>query len=251
MKLLSSKAILISLLLLIIFNGNAKSNASEMSIEPLTTNVYLHKSFKQVEGFGLVSANGLVVIEGDNAFIIDTPWSNKDTKTLVGWIKTQGYKPVGSISTHSHDDRAGGIQWLNENNIPTYASEQTNRILQKNGKALATNTFNDTTFQIENGLVEVYYPGVGHTIDNLVIWLPKEKLLFGGCFVKSLHSKNLGYTGEAFIEQWPASVDRVLSKYSQINTVIPGHGKPGKIDLLTHTKTLAQSALVQLKLPIN
>lgn len=249
MKSLFIKLIVISFLFLSVFQVNAKNEVPEFSIKPLTTHVYIHKSFKQVDGFGLVSANGLVVIEGKNAFIVDTPWSNEDTKTLVDWIKEKGFKPVGSISTHSHDDRAGGIQWLNDNNIPTYASEQTNRILQKNGKALATHTFNDTTFVIGNGLVEVYYPGVGHTIDNLVVWLPKDKLLFGGCFVKSLHSKNLGYTGEAFIEQWPASVDRVLSKYSQMKTVIPGHGKIGGVNLLTHTKKLAQSALVQSELP--
>jgi len=237
------KLFFILFMLLSIFNTYAKDEVPELSIKFFTSNVYIHKSFKQVEGFGLVSSNGLVVIDNMNAFIVDTPWSINDTEKLVSWIKSKNYKLIGSISTHSHDDRSAGIKWLNDNNIPTYASELTNQLLQENGKALAKNNFNDLVFEIENGLMEVYYPGGGHTIDNVVVWLPKAKLLFGGCFIKSLRSKNLGYTGEAHIEQWPISINNVLSKYSKAQTVIPGHGKPGNLNLLTHTKKLAESAL--------
>lgn len=237
------KLLFILLMLLSTFNTYARGEVPELNIKLFAHNVYIHKSFKQVEGFGLISANGLVVIKNNKAFIVDTPWSNNDTEKLVSWIKSKGYKLVGSVSTHSHDDRAAGIEWLNKNNIPTYASELTNQLLKENGKALATNTFTDSLFEIENSLLEVYYPGGGHTIDNIVVWLPKAKLLFGGCFVKSLHSKNLGYTGEAHIEQWPASINNVLSKYSQAQIVIPGHGKSGSLNLFTHTKKLAESAI--------
>ena len=235
--------LLIFFIFLISVNSYAKNEIPELSIKQFSQNIYIHKSFKQVEGFGVVSANGLVVIENNNAFIVDTPWSNTDTKQLASWIESKNYTLIGSLSTHSHDDRAAGIKWLNENNIPTYASELTNQLLKKEGKALATETFTESLFTIENGLLEVYYPGPGHTIDNVVVWLPKAKLLFGGCFVKSLHSKNLGYTGEAHIEQWPASINNVLSQYSQAEVVIPGHGKRGNLNLLTHTKKLAELAI--------
>lgn len=95
-------------------------------------------------------------------------------------------------------------------------------------------------------MLEAFYPGGGHTIDNIVVWLPKSKILFGGCLVRSLESKSLGYVGEAHIEQWSDSVKRVLAKYSEAKLVIPGHGKFGDIELLNHTEKLAEEAYDKL-----
>ena len=76
------------------------------------------------------------------------------------------------------------------------------------------------------------------------MWLPQSKILFGGCLVKSLQSKTLGYTGDASIEQWPHSVEKVHLKYSEAKLVVPGHGKYGDIQLLEHTKKLAEAMFV-------
>lgn len=233
------KLLLIVYTLLLTFSVHAEEALPELKLNKIAPNTYLYKSFQNVENFGLMSSNGLVVFNEKKAFIIDTPWSKQDTKTLVGWIEKQGYKPAASISTHSHEDRTAGIQWLNEQNIPTYASTLTNELLARKEQTLATHSFEGPNFQLEDGLIEIFYPGGGHTIDNLVVWLPKSKLLFGGCFVRSLQTQGLGYTGEASIEQWPSSVEKVLLKYPQAELVIPGHGKLGDINLLTHTKQLA------------
>ena len=88
----------------------------------------------------------------------------------------------------------------------------------------------------------MFYPGAGHTLDNVVVWLPKANILFGGCFIRSLDSKSLGYTGEADIGQWPSSVDALLAKYPDAKLVVPGHGAIGDLALLRHTKALALAA---------
>lgn len=33
--------------------------------------------------------------------------------------------------------------------------------------------------------LDVWYPGLGHTSDDVVVWLPAEALLDGGCFDKA------------------------------------------------------------------
>ena len=217
----------------------------KLEVSLIEPNVYQHKSYQQVTNFGLVDSNGLVVIINNKAYIIDTPWSDSDTQKLVLWIKEQGYQPAASISTHSHSDRTAGIKWLNEQSIPTYASKLTNQFLQQEGKVLATHTFDtfkNNEFWLVDKNIEIFYPGGGHTLDNIVVWLPSSKLLYGGCLVRSLASKNLGYTGEASIEQWPTSVDKVLTKYSTVKNVLPGHGDIGDVKLLIHTKKLADTA---------
>lgn len=216
----------------------AADSIPELSIKKLTDNVYLYKSHATVPGFGVVSSNGLVVVKDQEAFLVDTPWKEQDTEQLVTWIAQQGLQLKGSISTHSHDDRTAGIAWLNQNNIPTFASKMTNEILASQNKVQANISFNGDSVQLFDGKIEAFYAGPGHAIDNIVVWLQDEKLLYGGCMVKSLSSKGLGYVDEADIAQWPNSIDVVLNRYSNINMVIPGHGKEGDVRLLTHTKSL-------------
>ncbi len=39
--------------------------------------------------------------------------------------------------------------------------------------------------KINNISLEVFYPGEGHSKDNITIWIPEYKVLFGGCFNKN------------------------------------------------------------------
>lgn len=221
----------------------------ELQIEKIDEGVFLHQSYSHVNGFGLVSSNGLVVVDDGQAFMVDTPWSVQDTQKLVEWILDNKYQPLGSVSTHSHEDRTAGIEWLNSQSIATYATKLTNDRLKAENKVLAKFTLNQNEAILANGLLEVFYPGGGHTLDNAVVWLPKSNILFGGCLVRSLESKGLGYTGEAHINQWPGSAEKVRIKYPAAKWVIPGHGKMGGLGLLKHTIKLAEAALIKSKLP--
>lgn len=214
----------------------------ELEIEELQENVYLHRSYKRVEKWGVVGSNGLLVINGQEAFIVDTPWTEKDTALLISWIDDNGYTLIGSISTHSHTDRSAGIGWLNERGIPTYATKQTNAILAQESKPQATHVIQNNPQMLAGGIVEAFYPGGGHTEDNIVVWLPHSEVLHGGCFVRTQGAQSLGYTGEARINEWPTSVDNVLSRYFKAKLVVPGHGAVGGLALLKHTKALAESS---------
>ena len=47
------------------------------------------------------------------------------------------------------------------------------------------------------GTIEVFFPGAGHTRDNLVVWLPEHRVLFGGCMVKSARGRTPGNLADA------------------------------------------------------
>lgn len=210
-----------------------------LKIDKLEDNIYLHRSYEIYDGFGLVESNGLVFIEDKGAFIIDTPASAEDTKQLVSWLKTRGFTIRGSFSTHFHSDSSAGIEWLNSNSIATYASKLTNELLDNAGRALAKNSFDGTSFWLVKDKVEAFYPGAGHTKDNMVVWMPNQKILFGGCFVKS---KSIGNLSDAVIKAWPDSVQRLMVRYGNAAMVIPGHGKVGTVSLLENTRRLAIQA---------
>lgn len=241
------RSILLGLLLIpsLVFahsQGVNQQPTKNLKIKQLSDNVYQHISYKEVKPWGLVAASGLVVVNGADAHLIDTPWTTDGTKELLAWIDAKELTVKSAIVTHFHDDASGDLPLLNELKIPTYATTLTNRLLKLDNKPVSTREISGNKFTLVDGVMEVFYPGAGHTKDNVVLWLPKEKILFGGCFVKSLGSKHLGYTGDAIIADWPSSVDKVLKRYPTIERVVPGHGKVGDVSLLTHTKKLAVAA---------
>jgi len=237
------RPIFVALLLTLALMSHAPVWASEelppLKIQQLTDSVYLHISHKVVDGFGLVDSNGLVVLMGSEAYIVDTPWSTQDTETLLQWINAQGFTLKGVVSTHFHEDRTAGIEYLNANAIPTYASARTNKILQRQGRPLAANTFNKDKFSLVKAHIEVFYPGAGHAQDNVVVWLPEQKLLFGGCLIRANAATSLGNTSDAVLSAWSASVEELQSRYADVKLVVPGHGDVGDVSLLEHTRVLA------------
>ena len=105
------------------------------------------------------------------------------------------------------------------------------------------------TFKLEEGLTikrgrlhyEIYFPGESHSPDNVTVYIPELDILFGGCMIKSAASKNLGFTGDANLEEWPKSVARVSKRYPNCSMVVPHHGMWGGMELFEHTLLLFQT----------
>ena len=81
----------------------------------------------------------------------------------------------------------------------------------------------DTTFKVGQYSFETYYPGEGHTADNIVVWFSNEKILYGGCLVKSVDAKDLGNLEEANIKGWPGTIINIQAKFKNPNFIITGH----------------------------
>lgn len=79
------------------------------------------------------------------------------------------------------------------------------------------------------------YLGAGHTIDNIVVWIPEEKILFGGCMLKALRWKGLGFTDDADLNEWPKTLKKLIKEFPESRIVIPGHGDYGDLSLIQHT----------------
>ncbi|MES2675942.1 MAG: IMP family subclass B1 metallo-beta-lactamase [Pseudomonadota bacterium] len=222
----------------------AGESLPDLKIEKLEEGVYVHTSFEEVNGWGVVTKHGLVILEDANAYVIDTPITAKDTEKLINWFLERGYKIKGSISSHFHSDSTAGIEWLNSQSIPTYASELTNELLKKDGKAQATNTFSGVSYSLVKNKIEVFYPGPGHTQDNVVVWLPEKKILFGGCFVKP---HGLGNLDDANLEAWPKSAKILMAKYGKAKLVVSSHSDIGDASLLKRTWEQAVKGLHESK----
>jgi len=218
-------------------SGSEDSNYVELT--KLKENIWVHTTYADYNGYRTPS-NGLIINTSKGLVLIDTPWNNEQTKELIELTKEKFEKDLSmAIITHAHEDRIGGIDTLLENKIDVRSTKLTAELAESQGFKKPTPSL-DSNPNIKVGDVnfEVFYPGEGHTADNIVVWIPEGKVLFGGCIIKSLESKSLGNTTDANVEQWLASVNKILEKYQNVESVIPGHGKWGDANLIKHTQEL-------------
>lgn len=270
--LLNKIKFLMIVLLIILLNASAYSEptnkliqlSDELTIEKSSEAVYI-----VVHSFPW-PANSMLVRCSERVFAwVDTPYNNDATKQVLDWVTSQfGNVRIVEINTGFHDDNLGGNGYLIQKGIDVYGSnltvwllreqaEQTRTQMRKwlegpklkkyyDAHATAIYTEPNQIFEIEKGLnltldgekIEVYYPGPSHSPDNVVVYFPLKKLLYGGCMVKSIDSRNLGFTGDADLKQWPLSLKKALTRYNDTQMVVPGHGAVGGMDLIHHTLAL-------------
>ena len=220
--------------------------SEDVTVEEISSGIWLHTTYMQVKGYGMIGANGLIVINGQTAIMIDLPWTNKQTGILFDWAKEKQHANIQIVvPTHSHTDCAGGLAEAHSRGADSWAFIETIEKLEKEKRTVPQNGFAKTK-KLECGdiAVELSYLGGGHTTDNIVAWIPSQKVLFGGCLVKSLDAKNLGNTKEADLDNYPKTLKTILQKYSDAKVIVPGHGKPGNLQLIKHTIELCNNSLL-------
>lgn len=218
-----------------------QAQEKKLVISHLTGNLYVYTTYKMLGGNPFPS-NSMYMVTKNGVVLIDTPWDLDQMQPLLDSIKTKHNKDVVMcVVTHYHDDRSGGLDLLKAKGIKTYSTTQTWEISSGRKEPKAQYQFiNDTTFQLAGMKFQTYYPGEGHTKDNIVIWFPKEKALFGGCLFKSTEVPNLGNVADANVELWPTAIRNVMGKFPKAEFVIPGHYGWSKPQALTHTLQLLE-----------
>lgn len=225
-----------------LISGTDDSNYIELS--KINDNVWVHTSYKDYNG-SRTPSNGMVVITSQGLVLVDTPWNNEQTKELLKLTKEKFKQDVKlAIITHAHEDRIGGIDTLLENNIDVRSTKLTAQLAAKAGYKEPSPALDENpSIEIGDASIEVFYPGEGHSSDNITVWLPQYRVLFGGCIIKSLESQDIGSSADANLTQWPESVRKVQEEYPNAQIVIPGHGKWGSNKLINNTLELLEKGV--------
>jgi metallo-beta-lactamase class B len=215
----------------------------DLELIKISGNAYIHVSFADVPGYGRVSANGLIYINNHNAFLFDTPWTDSLTEALVSYMKDSMHLKIsGFIPNHWHADCMGGLSYLQNQKIVSYANQMTIDIARRKNLPVPTHGFKDSIMlYLDNKIINCYFLGAAHSLDNIVVWIPSEKILFPGCMIKSLNSSDLGNITDGDLKAYPGTIDKVIKKFRTAKIVIPGHGQFGGLDLLKHTRDLLRN----------
>ena len=82
--------------------------------------------------------------------------------------------------------------------------------------------------------------GPGHAPDNIVIWFEKEKILYGGCLIKSIEDTTLGNLSDADIKAYATTIENVQRTCKKPKHIITGHNDWTNTKSLKHTLEMAR-----------
>lgn len=208
-------------------------------ISHLTGDFYVYTTFGLYKG-DPVPSNSMYLVTSDGVVLFDTPWDSTQFKPLLDSIRIKhGKKVIMCISTHFHADRTGGLEYYRSMGIRTYTSKRTDELSkERHEKRAEFLIYKDSVFRVGQHSFQTFYGGQGHSPDNIVIWFDKEKILYGGCLVKSTEADDLGYLSDANIKNWSATIINIQHTFKNPDYIIPGHGDWSSKESLTHTLDL-------------
>lgn len=205
-------------------------------ITQVSPNVYQHTSFLQTESFGNVPCNGMIVHNNNETVVFDTPVNDEISEELIQWIQNSLKSKINAVvPTHFHDDCLGGLNAFHKHHIPSIANSKTIEIAKEKKLPVPLKSFtNQEKIAVGNQFAELYFFGEGHTKDNIVVYYPNEKVLFGGCLIKELNAGK-GNLADANEAAWAETATKLKITITDAEVVIPGHGLTGNTDLIDYT----------------
>ena len=207
----------------------------------MVDNFYIYTTYNTYQG-NKTPANGMYVVTNNGVVIFDTPWDTTQFQPLLDSIELKHRKKaIMCIATHWHSDRTNGLEYYKQKGIKTYTTKLTDELSKKNNKKRAEYLIEkDTTFNIGQYFFETFYPGKGHTEDNIVLWFNDEKILYGGCLIKGADAENLGFLGDGAIFEYETTLKNVQKKFSDPKFIIVSHHDWHNTNSLNHSIKLAK-----------
>ena len=216
----------------------------EMMVQKVSANVWY------VQGLSAMGSpanqnfisNAAFVVTPAGVVVIDALGSPELAKRLLAEIGKITRQPVTHvIVTHYHADHVYGLQTFKAAGARILAhraagdyigSETAVKRLQDSRETLAPWVDNKTVlvpadqwidgrfiFSLGGVKIEIHPVGPAHTAEDLVVYLPQEKVLFAGDLV---FRRRIPFVGQADSGQWIAALDALLGFDAAV--VVPGHG---------------------------
>lgn len=218
-----------------------QAEEAKLTISHLTGDFYIYTTYNTYEK-SKVPANGMYLVTDNGVVMFDTPWDTTQFQPLLDSIRLRHNKVVVlCMATHWHSDKTAGLEYYRQQGIKTYTTALTDDLSKKNNKKRAEFLMaKDTLFNVGQYSFETYYPGQGHTEDNIVIWFKKEKILYGGCLIKGVDDENLGYLGDANVTEYASTLKKVQRKCRKPKFIIIAHSDWKNINSLKHSIMMAK-----------
>ena len=230
-------------------------------------NAALPELVKLADGvYGFIGKEGATnsgfIVTDEGVVVIDTQGPKDLSILLKQKIQEVTEKPIiYVVNTHYHGDHTFGNQYFKEaREIISHENTKKN-LIEKDSQhreqfrkffgenalegfelTLPTKTFKDTlTLRAGGKIMELAYLGSGHTDGDIIVYLPIERIMFGGDL---FYKDRLSWLGDSYASEWIETLDKL--KHFDAVIHVPGHGDIGNIDMLQNF----QQYLIDLQLEV-
>jgi cyclase len=237
---------------------------AEDGLTKVTGSIYAYAGVKEASPQNSFGANAGIIIGQDFLVAVDSLLSSREAKRFIKDIRKISQKPVKFlINTHYHPDHSLGNSEFAQLGAIIIAQEDDQKNMEKAGEgmlqhakqnglsdqdlkgtkvAYPTLTFSDrVTLNLGKKQVELLFLGPSHTTGSILVFIPREKVLFTGDL---LFTDCHPFLGEANIAGWIKVLDYIMGM--DVDKIIPGHGpvssKKDVADLKNYLSVFDQKA---------
>ena len=227
----------------------------------VTKNVYVIPD----DRINLVPNIGIIV--GDNSvMVVDTGMGPKNALLVLEEVRKITDKPIEYLAiTHFHPEHGMGAQAFPDETRIVVPVAQKNELLAKGQSYIeffsgmspeiagllsevelqSPDIAFDNKLEIDlgNQIVELYYFHTAHTQGDMFVFLPDQKLLFGGDIIIERFFPIMPDSDSSALG-WMESLKKL--KALQPRIIIPGHGEAGGIDLIDQLMIYLNAMKVQV-----
>jgi glyoxylase-like metal-dependent hydrolase (beta-lactamase superfamily II) len=217
--------------------------SDQVYVARLAPHLWVHTTVGTLADGTLYAANGMLLEQRDHSILFDVGWTPEQARTLLNWARDTLKHPVEkAYVTHFHNDRLGGIPGLETEHIPVFGTSATIDLAKRAGQPVPDHSISvpSTPVTVAED-ADIFFPGAGHTLDNIVVDFPAEHVVFGGCFIKAASAEGIGNTADADLNAWPDAVRRMQGAFPHTKFAVPGHG-PIANDIGQRTLELLQKS---------
>jgi metallo-beta-lactamase class B len=214
---------------------NAVAAAAPITLTHLRGNVYVVQ-----EHYPLSDENAVVYVGEDFVTVIGATFSPQSARLLASKIARVTRKPIREvIDTNYNLDRVGGNPYFKSIGARIISTNLTRDLLERNWDemiasarklypeypnspmVLPDNTY-PADFELQGGHVKAIYLGPSHAPDDIFVYFPQEKVLYGGCVLK----EQLGNLALADLVEYPKTLRKLQNLHLGYTTIIAGHWSP-------------------------
>lgn len=206
--------------------------------------VYMYPTMKQMmsiqevrttDKFTLVLGGGgnSGILESDNlVMVVDTKMGGS-AKELYNLVKQKaGNRPILVVNTHIHGDHTGGNKYYSSTRILAGVYDEKLWREQNGQENMPTEWLKDSiNIPMGDETVSIVNMGQAHTYSDVVIYLHKRKVLFAGDLIQEKMHPFLNPATGCRTLNYPIVLDRIAQRFD-IQTIVPGHGATGGMELL-------------------
>ena len=193
-----------------------------------------------VEDENIFSENSVFYVGPKSVTLIGTGWSPAVASLIRQKIRSITKEPISEvIDTDFNPERAGGNAYWKQIGAQVLSTKLTASLLaQRWAKqsietranfpdypevplSLPTKTFTGD-FNLQNGQVREFYLGPSHTVDDIFVYFPVEKVLYAGNILK----ERVGNLAQADLPSYVRTLQRLKDLHLPIDYIVAGHWSP-------------------------